>query len=52
MIIGDGIGGGVYALDATTGRQRWRVSSGAVRGLATAGGVVPRMFGEQDRLGD
>jgi len=40
VIIGDGIGGGVYALDATTGRQRWRIRSGAVRGLATAGGIV------------
>jgi outer membrane protein assembly factor BamB len=40
VIIGDGSSGGVGALEATTGRQRWRVSSGAVRGLAAADGVV------------
>ena len=40
MVIGDGSGGGVYALEAATGRQRWSVSSSAVRGLAAADGLV------------
>jgi outer membrane protein assembly factor BamB len=49
VIIGDGIGGGVYALEAATGRQRWRVSSGAVLGLAAAGGVVYAGFATKSR---
>jgi outer membrane protein assembly factor BamB len=49
VIVGDGIGGGVYALDASTGRRRWRVRSGAVRGLATAGGVVYAGFAVKSR---
>jgi outer membrane protein assembly factor BamB len=40
VIVGDGIGGGVYALETTTGRPRWRVRSSAMRGLAAADGVV------------
>jgi outer membrane protein assembly factor BamB len=40
VVIADADKGGVIALNAASGRQRWSVSSGAVLGLAATDGIV------------